>query len=147
MCSLVKSFFQLILRISLNLILIAIEKGPRVFQSSVKKRFELVLGDRDPTFSVQLFFVLLPIEFDLISEKKDHKQNLVRSNSPSNSKMVFILLTNVTILYMGSTTIDVKRSSFEFVPKRSSFQSLEERLNDLIQVLLAISENVRSLRR
>ncbi len=48
------------------------------------------------------------MEVDLISKKKGHKQNFIRSGSSSISKVVLILLAKVIILYMGSTTIDIR---------------------------------------
>ena len=61
------------------------------------------------------------MEVDLISKKKDHKQNLVKSNDFNNGKIIFILLTKVVIFFIGPNTINIKGSSFELILKYSSF--------------------------
>ena len=53
----------------------------------------------------------------MILKKRSRKQNLVRPGSFSNSKLVFILLTKVIILYIKLIAIDVRRPSFKFIPK------------------------------
>ena len=48
---------------------------------------------------------LLPLEVDLVLEKRQGKENLVSSHSPNGSEIVFTLLTEVVIVYMGISAI------------------------------------------
>ncbi len=57
--------------------------------------------------------MLLLTKVDLISIKKKLKQNLIRLNSFSYSKVVFILLTKVKILYVRPITINVGQPGLE----------------------------------
>lgn len=47
------------------------------------------------------------MKIDIISEKKNYKRNLIRSNS-FNSKIVFILLTKVITFYLKPIIIEIK---------------------------------------
>ncbi len=68
---------------------------------------------------------------------------MVWQNRSAGNKMIFILLTEILALYVGPIAVDVWGLGFEFV-SRSTF-SLEERLDDSIQVLLVIMISVMIL--
>lgn len=53
------------------------------------------------------------VEIDTISKKRGYKQNSIKLNSSNGSKIVFALLTEIIILYMELTMIDVRKSSLE----------------------------------
>lgn len=53
------------------------------------------------------------MEVDLILKKKGCKQDLIRLGSSSRSKVVFALLIEVVVLYIGLSTKDVRGSAFE----------------------------------
>ena len=65
--------------------------------------------------------MLLPIKVDLILKKEGYKQNLVWPGDFCNGKVIFILLTKVIALYVGSIAVDVWGLGLEFVSKRSTF--------------------------
>ncbi len=50
----------------------------------------------------------LLMELNLVSKKKDHKQNMIRSDDSNGGKVVFALLTEVITLYMRPTMIDIR---------------------------------------
>ncbi len=58
--------------------------------------------------------------------------------------MVLILLVEVITFYMGPTTVDVRGFGLEFV-SRSSFWRIEKRLDDSVQVLLAVAISAKIL--
>lgn len=150
MYNLIEDFFQLIIRIFLNLSPITINKGLRVSQGLIEKCFELVSSDWGQNISFQLFFVLLLMEINSILKKKGCKRDSIRFNSSSNGKMIFIPLTKVIIPYMGLTTIDVGLLGLENLISSSFLQylSLKDCLNNLLQVLLGILSNIsKSFRR
>ncbi len=57
--------------------------------------------------------------------------------------MILILLTEVIVLHVGPTAVDVRGFGLELVP-RSTFRDLEKCLEEVIHVLLRVSGNVRS---
>lgn len=57
--------------------------------------------------------MLLPIEVDLVSKKRDHNWNLIRLNGFNNSKMVFTLVTKVIVFYLGLTIIAMRKSGLK----------------------------------
>ena len=70
------------------------------------------------------------MEVDLIP-KKGCKRNLVWTGGPIGGKVIFALLTEVIILYVGPTVIDVRGFGLELV-SRSTLRSIEECLDDSI---------------
>lgn len=79
----------------------------------------------------------------MISKKKSRKQNLIRPNGSSSGKEVFALLTEVIILFVGLTTIEFRKPGLKELISGYLFQclSLEDRWNDLLQVLFGIAKN------
>lgn len=70
MRNLILNLFLLILRISFDLSPDANYKGGRFFKALSKKNLEFVLSRRDSTIAFNLSLVLLPAEFDFISEEQ-----------------------------------------------------------------------------
>ena len=87
--------------------------------------------------------MLLPTEVDAVPEKRGCKRNSVRSGGSASGKIVYALLIEVIIFYVKPIAVDVRDFSLEFVPK-STFQSLEEHLEEMIHIFLSILDNVRS---
>ena len=59
--------------------------------------------------------MLLSIEIDLISNKRNFKWNLIWPGGSSGRKVVFTLLTKVITFYMETTIIDVKELELELI--------------------------------
>ncbi len=78
----------------------------------------------------------------MISKKKSRKQNLIRPNGSSSGKIVFALLTEVIILFVGLTTIEFRKLGLKELISGSLLQclSLEDRWNDLLQVFFWYSK-------
>ena len=55
-----------------------------------------------------LLHILLPMEVDVITEEKCCKGNTVGALGSSGGKVIFTLLAEVIVFYMGLTMIDVK---------------------------------------
>ena len=90
--------------------------------------------------------MLLPTEFDLVPQKRSCQQNLIWPDGSASSKIIFTLLAKIVALHVRPTTVDIRGLGLEFVYK-STFCSLEERLDDSIQILLAVSISTRILGR
>ncbi len=88
--------------------------------------------------------MLLPVEIDLISKKRDCKRNSIWLGGSSDDKVVFTLLAEVITLYVRPTTIKVQSLGLEFVSK-SIFCDIKKYLNNFVQVLLAILVSIRVL--
>ena len=104
--------------------------------------------------------VLLPAEVDPILEKKHSKKNLVSSGSPSNSEIVFTLLTKVVAVYMGLSAIYVQRISLQWLitgllrggeswgksesGSQSKSLSLQNSFKNLLQVIFGIHRDISS---
>ena len=73
-----------------------------------KERLELLPGDGDCAFSLILPLVLLPTEVDAVPKEGCCKGNTVGTLSPSGSKVILTLLTEVIAFHMGLTAIDVR---------------------------------------
>ena len=79
--------------------------------------------------------MLLLIKVNLISKKKNCKKNYIKLGSFSSGKVVFIQLIKIITLHIRPIIINVRRFSFEFIPKWSFFWlslSLDNELNDLV---------------
>ncbi len=87
--------------------------------------------------------MLLPVEVDLIPEERGCKQNAIWLNGSAGSKIIPTLLIKVVVFHVEPTALDVQALSFKFVSK-STLQSLEERLKEVVHVLLHVSGKVRS---
>ncbi len=87
--------------------------------------------------------MLLPAEVDAVLQKKGCKRNSVWAGGSVGGKVVFTLLAKVVAFYVWSTMEDVRGLSLKFVSK-STFWSLEERLEEVIHVFLCVLGNVRS---
>ena len=63
--------------------------------------------------------------------------------------MVFILLAEVITLYVGSTTVNIRDFGLKLIPRSKSTlqEGLEEYLNNLIYVPLAITISIRIIER
>lgn len=61
--------------------------------------------------------MLLPTEVDSFLKKKGRKRNLIRLGGSNSGKVVFILLTEVIILNVGSTAIDIRESGIVLIPR------------------------------
>ena len=61
--------------------------------------------------------MLLPIEIDLILQKKGCKRNFVRFGGSADGKIVFTLLVEVVVLHVGLTAIDVRDLGLKLVPR------------------------------
>ncbi len=61
--------------------------------------------------------MLLPTKIDLISKNESCKWNLVKPSSSIGGKVVLILLTKVITLYIGTTTINIRRLSLELISR------------------------------
>ncbi len=55
--------------------------------------------------------MLLLTEINLILKKRCYKQNSIRPSGFDDSKMVFALLIEVIIFYVGPITIDIRQIS------------------------------------
>ncbi len=89
--------------------------------------------------------MLLSVEVDSISQKGVRKRNSVRPGGSAGGKMILILLAEIVALYVGPTAVDVRGLGLELV-SRSTF-GLEERLDDFVQVLLAVAISTRILKK
>lgn len=106
-CSPVKNFFYLILEISVNFFVVAIQKSLGISQASIKKCFKLISNDQNRVFCSLFLFILLLIKADLIPKKRRIKKNLVDILGSSKSKVVFTQLTKVIAFYMEFTIIHI----------------------------------------
>lgn len=106
---------------------IVINKDLRFSGNLTERRFELVRENRNKVFSIELPFILLPTEIDLILKKRRCKRNLVRPCGSSDSKVIFTWLTEVIILHVRPSVIDVKRSGFQLVSQFFFFWMLDSR--------------------
>ena len=109
----------------------------------MEKHLKLVLRYWNQTFTFYFLFMLLPTEIDAIPQKRDCKRNSVWLGGSADGKMVFALLTKVITFYVKPITVDVRGFGLEFV-SRSTFQYLEECLEEVIYIFLSILGNVRS---
>ena len=89
--------------------------------------------------------MLLPVEVDLTPKKKSCKRNLVRPGGSNGSKVDFTLLAKVIALYVRLIAVDIQGFDLEFVFKKSTISSIKKRLNNLVQVLLAILVSTKVL--
>lgn len=48
------------------------------------------------------------MEVNLISKKRNHKQNFMKSGDSNRNKVVFAILTEVVTFYIGPCLIDVR---------------------------------------
>ena len=111
-------------------------------QVSVEKFLELDPCDRDSAVSILFLLVLLPAKADLVPKEGHGKGNFVNSSSSNSGKVVFILLTEVVVFYMGLFAIHIKETGFQGLISRlcrgdESF-SLQNGLKNLLQVLFSI---------
>ncbi len=88
--------------------------------------------------------MLLPAEVDSVLEEGGRKRNSVWPGGPADDKMVLTLLVEVVAFHVGPTAVDIRGLGLKFV-SRSTFQVLEECLDDSIQVLLALAISARIL--
>ena len=88
------------LGVPLDLSPVGVHEGLGVTQALAEKRLELVPGNQDRAVCVSLPFILLLAETDPIPKERYGKGNLVSSRSPSGSKIVLTLLTEVVAVHV-----------------------------------------------
>lgn len=84
----------------------------------VKKCFKFIPRAQDKAVCILFSFILVLTEANLVLEEGYGKKNLVNPSRSNNGKIVFTLLTEVVILYVGLFIIQVWGTGFqEFIPK------------------------------
>lgn len=96
----VLNFLLLILKIPLNLSLDADYKRNRFFKILTKKSFEFVSSRRDKTVVLNLSFMLLPAEIDLILKKQGCERVSLLARGTGCIEIVLVLLTKVVTVYV-----------------------------------------------
>ncbi len=61
--------------------------------------------------------MILPAEVDLIPQEKGCEQNFVWPGGSAGGKMVLTLLTEIVILYVGPTAVNVRGHGLELVSR------------------------------
>lgn len=104
---LVKNFLELVLAVLFDLFLIAIYKHLKVLKALAEERLKLVTHNQDKAVYVLLPLVLLLMKADPVLEERRSKRNLVTPFCYNNGKVVFILLTEVVLLYVELFAIHI----------------------------------------
>ncbi len=88
--------------------------------------------------------MLLLVKVDEILKEKGYKQNAVRFNSYNDSKVIFVLLTEVIALYINFIIIDVWRPSLKKLVSSCFiwYLSLKNYFNNLLQFFSKIVGNI-----
>lgn len=84
------------------------------------------------------------MEVDFVPKKRSCKQNLICLGGYSGGKVVLKLMTEVIALHIALIIVDIRRLSLKFGPGWIVFWGLglENRLDNLIQVILYVSCNI-----
>lgn len=122
-------FFLLGLTVSSNLISNNVYKQPRVSKTLSEKSFKFtpkqkIFGDLVPQF------VLVLAKADLAKREKSGKGCLVRTSGTGGGKMIHTLLTEVVVLHVGFTMIEIWEVGFERTFLRAWFRATCLRLEN-----------------
>lgn len=79
----------------------------------MQKDFKIFPYNENDCVSFNLLLVLLPPEQSLVLKKNYDKKNLVEISGSKHSKIVFVLLNKIVIVYVEVIFIYVWYSSFE----------------------------------
>ena len=88
------------LQISFNFSPDIINKHDRFSEILSEKGLKFVPCDESDLVPLNLSLVLLPVEFDSISEKQGHKKNALVACSINRIKIILILLAEVIKIYV-----------------------------------------------
>ncbi len=88
--------------------------------------------------------MVMPIEVDLISQKRGCKRNLVWAGDFIDGKVVLILLIVIVALRMKPTVVDILGLGIVFI-FRSALWGKEECLDNSVQVLLVVFVSAKIL--
>lgn len=112
MRALILYFLLLILKIALNFGPDVGHKWDEFFEVLLKKSLKFVPNKESGPITLNLGFMLLPTEVDLILEKQSCKENALMAYGTSCVKIILALLTKVIPLYMQAFIIQVEISGF-----------------------------------
>lgn len=98
-------FLLLVLEIPFNLGLNIGYKQDKFFKTLSKKNLEFVLSKKGNFITLTLGYILLLVEINFILEKQSCKRNMLRLCNTGYVKIVFIILTEVIVLYIKTTII------------------------------------------
>lgn len=91
--------------------------------------------------------MLLPTKVDLVLMKKSYKSNSVWTCSSTSGKVVLTLMIKFIAFHMRLAAINIRGLGLKFVPSLAFLWclGLENGLDDLVQVLLHISDDILGL--
>ena len=78
----------------------------------VEECLELVSRNWNKAIYILFLLVLLLAKTDLVPKERYSKGNIDKPHSSNGSKVIFILLIEVEIVYVGLSTIYIRRSGF-----------------------------------
>lgn len=113
MKSSILDFFLLVLGIPLDLALDTSHKQVGFSKTLPKKSLKFVLSKKDGIVTFNLSFVLLPMEVNLVLEKKNCKKDAFIAYNSGRVKIIFTLSIEVIALYIQAFIVQVKILSLE----------------------------------
>lgn len=99
------NFFLLVLKIPLDLSPDASHKGNRFSKILLEKNLEFVSNRGAGIITLNLSFILLLIEVELILDKLGHKRDVLGTCGIDCVEIIFALLRKVSAFYVGATII------------------------------------------
>lgn len=99
------NIFLLVLGVSFDLDLIAINKNPKISQVLWKNSLELFPGNQDWALSLIFLLTLLPTKVDVVMHEKSCKENVVGPLGSGGGKLILTLLAKIIIFHVRLTMI------------------------------------------
>lgn len=109
-CNSVYNVLLLLLSVLFDLTSEIIYIGFQITKVLIQKCLEFFLGRQNQGFIIQLLLVLLPVEIDVVLEKRCNKRYAIRFFYSGSSKVVFILLIKIVIGHIIVTSINIQKT-------------------------------------